>query len=80
MYGVHIAKVLAHVGGARISKKCALTFIRIVRVHHAHETEWFSGVSRFFFFFWISFAVWACLLSMLHESGQFQMISKQLQS
>lgn len=49
MYGVHIAKVLAHVGGARISKKCALTFIRIVRVHHAHETEWFSGVSRFFF-------------------------------
>lgn len=49
MYGVHIAKVLAHVGGARISKKSALTFIRIVRVHHAHETEWFSGVSRFFF-------------------------------
>lgn len=79
MYGVHIAKVLAHVGGARISKKSALTFIRIVRVHHAHETEWFSGVSRFFLG-GISFAVWACLLSMLHESGQFQMISKQLQS
>lgn len=36
---------------ARISEKCALTFIRIVVVHHAHETEWSSGASSFFISF-----------------------------